>query len=465
MPQHRIPLGSHGEIKVVQQSDGRWLARTQVRDLDGRVRSVRAIDKTKGAAGRKLERRLEDRIDPTAAGVTAATSIETLAQVWLQHRRDHGKSRSQGALAPQTLAIYNNEIRTVILPAIGAVRVGEVNVPFLDRLLADIEHGRPHGAYRGRAGGRSTKQLRVVLTGMLGLAVSHGALPANPMRDTATSARESKREVQFLTVSQAETLRHLVRRSSMRVEGRRMANFDLEELVDVLLGTGCREGEALAIRPRDLIDLNGTVPMLHVCGTLVEPRGGFVEVLHRQDTTKSREDRTLILPDRVVEVLKRRIARTPPADPDAPVFGTRVGTWISPANMRTRLRRALSRAGPTDPVAADELAGTTFHTLRRTVGTLVAHEVSLDAARDQLGHRDPSVTFQHYVGRRAVAPDVRTILDRLLGDLPATGSGTIPCRDSSPKAPGVASPARIHRSDDPEREPPATAIRPRGIGR
>ncbi|WP_165356873.1 tyrosine-type recombinase/integrase [Nocardioides zhouii] len=304
-----------------------------------------------------------------------------------------------------------------------------------------------------------------MLTGMLGLAVSHGALPANPMRDTATSARESKREVQFLTVSQAQTLRHLVRRSSMRVEGRRMANVDLEELVDVLLGTGCREGEALAIRPRDLIDLDGTVPMLHVCGTLVEPRGGFVEVLHRQDTTKSREDRTLILPDRVVEVLKRRIDRTPPADPDAPIFGTRFGTWISPSNMRTRLRRALSRAEAADPVTADDLAGTTFHTLRRTVGTLIAHEISLDAARAQLGHRDPSVTFQHYVGRRAVAPDVRTILDRLLGDLPATGSGTLPCRDSSHRAPGVTLPTRLQRSGDPERHPPPTDMRPRGIGR
>ena len=33
MAQHRIPIGSHGEIKIVQQDDGRWLARTQVRDV------------------------------------------------------------------------------------------------------------------------------------------------------------------------------------------------------------------------------------------------------------------------------------------------------------------------------------------------------------------------------------------------------------------------------------------------
>ncbi len=38
------------------------------------------------------------------------------------------------------------------------------------------------------------------------------------------------------------------------------------------------------------------------------------------------------------------------------------------------------------------------HSVRRTVGTLITHQVSLDAARDQLGHSDPSVTFHHYVG-------------------------------------------------------------------
>ena len=50
-----------------------------------------------------------------------------------------------------------------------------------------------------------------------------------------------------------------------RVAGERMANYDLEELVDVLLGTGCRLGEALAIRPRDLTDLGRPPRLLHVC--------------------------------------------------------------------------------------------------------------------------------------------------------------------------------------------------------
>ena len=98
-----------------------------------------------------------------------------------------------------------------------------------------------------------------------------------------------------------------------------------------------------------------------------------------------------------------------------------------PGRHAHRLRRSLSRATPTAAGSPDEIHGTSFHTLRRTVGTLIAHEVSLDAAREQLGHRDPSVTYQHYVGRRAVAPDVREVLDRLLADVPPGDVGTRAC--------------------------------------
>ncbi len=420
MVQNRIPRGKRGNIVVKQQPDGAWLARVQIRDIDGRVRSIRVRERTKGAATRMIERRLGERVDPTMTGVTADMTFETLAEVWIQHRRDHGKLRTKGRLAPQTLATYSAEIKHVIIPAIGQVRVKEANVPFLDRLFADVEHGRKHGRYAARPGGRSTRQLRVVLGGMLALAVSHGALPGNPMRDASQSAREQRAEVKFLTVEQALHLRHRVRRQSVRVEHWRMPNLDLEEFVDLLLGTGCREGEGLAIRPIDLFDLDGPTPVLHVCGTLIEPRKGYVDKLHRQVTTKTRADRRLILPDGVATMLRERMRRLPTA-PDAPVFASRTGNWISPSNMRTRLRGAVERAVEIGLPIDKELDGTSLHTLRRTVGTLLAHQVSLDAAREQLGHRDPSVTYQHYVGKRHLAPDVRTTLDLLLAPLPEYG--------------------------------------------
>jgi integrase len=415
MAQDRIPRGQHGEIVVRKTPDGAWRARAQVRDLDGRIRSVRTTAATKGGAKRKLDHLLNNRVGAaTTGGVTAATTFETLAALWLEHRTDHGKTRSDGPLAAQTLAAYDAAIRLMVVPAIGRVQVRETNVILLDRLFADIEHGRSHGAYPERPGGRSTRQLRAVLSGMLGLAVAHGALPANPMRDTAATSRATAREVQYLTPTQARHLRRRVQRESARIPGRRMPNRDLQDFVHLLLGTGCREGEGLAIRPLDLIDFHTSTPKLHVRGTLIEPRTGFVDQLCRKDTTKNHEDRILILPDTVAAMLKDRLDRTPTLAPDQPVFASATGNWLSPANMRTRLRHAIHRAVAHGTPADAALAGVTFHTLRRTVGTLIAHEVSLDAAREQLGHRDPSVTYQHYVGKRPLAPDLRTALEQLL---------------------------------------------------
>lgn len=107
------------------------------------------------------------------------------------------------------------------------------------------------------------------------------------------------------------------------------------------------------------------------------------------------------LPEAVATMLRARIADRD--DPDAPVHGA-VG-----CGRRTCGHGSASRSPMTTV-----LRGTTPHTLRRTVGTLVAHEVGLDAARDLLGHSDPSVTFQHYTGRRKVAPDVRDVLNLFL---------------------------------------------------
>jgi integrase len=85
-----------------------------------------------------------------------------------------------------------------------------------------------------------------------------------------------------------------------------------------------------------------------------------------------------------------------------PVFAHDGAGWLWPNNVRTKLRGV---------VAGTSLAGVSPHTLPRTVGTLVAHSAGLDAARDVLGHRDPSVTARHYTADIGRVVDVRDTLD------------------------------------------------------
>ena len=262
----------------------------------------------------------------------------------------------------------------------------------LDSVLGDIEET-----------GLSTAQARSVLSQVLGLAVRHDAIGLNPMKLVAPAEREP-REVEVLSLDGVHLLRHVVRPEYLRRPGVRGPNGDLRDVVDGCLGTGGRIGEILGLRWVHL-DLDGDLPTAEISGTLVEPKKGFVERLDRQESTKSKTIRTLILPEAAAEMFRARREHAKYAAPMDPVFASRTGQWLWPNNIRTRLRVAVA--------GHEELLGTTPHTLRRTVGTLVAHERGLDAVREQLGHSDPSVTFQRYVAARELAPDLRDVLDKL----------------------------------------------------
>ena len=88
---------------------------------------------------------------------------------------------------------------------------------------------------------------------------------------------------------------------------------DLHDVALLLLGTGMRIGEALALRWTDF-DLMADTPCVRVGATLVEPRRDaasgqvFVPGLHRQPMTKTGAARTIALPRTVVEMLNRRRA-------------------------------------------------------------------------------------------------------------------------------------------------------------
>ncbi|MBB6627508.1 tyrosine-type recombinase/integrase [Nocardioides sp. KIGAM211] len=384
-----LEIGKNGDISFRKKGD-RWVARTSVRDRDGIKRDVTASGETMGAAKRSLERKLETRAPVGHKGLTSRMTLAQAADFWLSHRAKTGLARRKGPVKPQTLAAYSDAIRLLIVPELGGVRLGEVNVGLLDAVLGDLEET-----------GLSTAQARAVLSQIFGLAVRHSAMQGNPMA-FVTPAQREEREVESLGLNEVQQLRSLVTPAARRKPGFRGPGAGLQHVTDGLLGTGCRIGELLALQWKHL-NLDGDVPTAIINGTLVEPRKGYVESLGRQESTKSKEARTLILPEPVRQMFLVRRQATQWTGAADPVFASRNGTWTWPNNIRTSLR-AVVKDHP-------DLLGTTPHTLRRTVGTFIAHNNGLDAARAQLGHADPGVTGRRYVATRPIAPDHRLTLE------------------------------------------------------
>ncbi|QSB17551.1 site-specific integrase [Natronosporangium hydrolyticum] len=386
------PAGAGGKIRTEKVGPNRHRARARFRDYDGTTRDVEATDTTGPAATRALKIKLRDRSSPTDDEINRETRISKLAELWIE------EITAEERLAPQTIQRYQTSLNTAVVPALGNLRVREASVGRLDRFLRDIAKERPAAA-------RSAK---IVLSQMFALAVRHGAVSTNPVRDTGR-LRKRRRKVVTLTEEHLQAVRTAIRDWQQPEPGKPGPRHtgDLADIIDLMLATGARIGEILALRWEDL-DLGADRPTLTICGTIVYVKGkGFF----RQEWTKSHASyRTVILPRFAVAVLMGRKLVAAENAHDA-IFASRRGTWLSTNNVRRQWRQAR---------AATDLTWVTPHTFRKTVATLIDREADAKRAAAQLGHASEEVTNTYYIAKPALAPDVSDILEQLSAERAAS---------------------------------------------
>lgn len=385
MARPELAIGTSGKIRIEKLGPKRFRARARFRDYDGITRDIEATDATGPAAERALKVKLRDRATPTDDEITRETRISALAELWVE------EITAEERIAPQTIHRYATSVRTSILPALGNLRIREASVGRLDRFLRDIAKDRPSAA----------KGVKVVLSQMFALAVRHGAIPTNPVRDTGR-LRKPRRTVVVLSAEQLQAVRTAIREWQRPIPGKPGPRHsgDLADVVDLMLATGARIGEILALRWEDL-DLSAERPTLTICGTLVfiKSQGFF-----RQPWTKSDAGyRRVVLPRFAVGMLMAR-KLTAADNPHDAIFASRRGTWLSPNNVRRQWRQARAEA---------DLDWVTPHTFRKTVATLIKEEIDTKSAAAQLGHSSEEVTDTYYIAKPVQAPDVSGILERL----------------------------------------------------
>src|SRR3954447_22327217 len=102
-------------------------------------------------------------------------------------------------LAAGTKRLYRFATECYILPGVGDLRLREITVPVVERLLASVRTNHGPGA---------AKSTRNVLSGILGMSVRHGRLPANPVAEaSAQRTPRSRPGPRALTPEESQQLR------------------------------------------------------------------------------------------------------------------------------------------------------------------------------------------------------------------------------------------------------------------
>lgn len=400
-----LPVGTAGKIGFAELN-GQVRARANFRDYDGRVRPVTRYGSSQAAAERRLKEALRDRRGPTGEGeITTASTFAAVAKLWLAEVDDAG-------LAETTIETYQRNLDLHALPTLGELRMREITVGTVDRFLK---------AVRARHGPGARANTKKVVSLVLGLAVRHDALDQNPVRDVAKAKRGGRSTVRALTIDETKDFLKRVDAEVGQDESARQSDErDLVDICEWMLGSGVRIGEALAVR-RDVIDLEHAVVEINATIVRITGKGAVLQERTKNDAGW----RVIAVPDHIVELFRRRMSMTSPvvvsqqawvlspagkyrqvpAHELGLIFTTEVGGVRNPTNVQRGLRVVRKRIG--------EYLWVKSHIFRKTVATrLDEARLSAREIADHLGHAQPSMTQDVYMGRGVASAEAATVLSR-----------------------------------------------------
>jgi integrase len=295
-----------------------------------------------------LRRRRGERIEP------CRQPFCDYAREWLD--RQHAR--------PRTLEKYRWAVEQHLIPHFGRRRLNEITSDDVAAFIAAM--GR-----KGLRGWTITSALRP-LSLMLGQAARKGRIPSNPVDQLERGERprcDDQRPKRILTLEEMRAL---------------IAAADGEQyrcLLELLLATGMRIGEALGLAVGDL-----------------DARHNLIRIECQLDRDGNRTPLKTEESQRALDIpagLMRRLlalvdARGQLFNPQALVFASRNETGLERKVAREALKRAVKAAG----IAAPE---PTLHDLRHShASMLIALDYSIVDVQHRLGHRKPDTTLRIY---------------------------------------------------------------------
>jgi integrase len=280
------------------------------------------------------------------------------------------REQKRGKLRGSSFRAFEYALDAVLLPELGHLRLVHVGPDRLARLIRDLER-------RGLAAS-SIRRYLSPLGPIFKLAIRRGIVPTSPLALLSDDERPSGGGVRAHYIWSSEEVAGLIE-AAVRLGRRQEARYDYAPLIRLLVLTGLRVSEALALRWQDIDLLDAIIRVRHSWardGKLTPPK------------TKAGVRDVPIAPGLVdmLTLLKPEQA----ADEDF-VFSTTGQRPLSYHNFRDRgFTPALERAGLKG-------RGITIHSLRSAAISLyAARGLSMLETATVMGQADAGVTWKHY---------------------------------------------------------------------
>ena len=355
-----------------RSSDGRWVGSVEAKDGSGR-RHRRYVT---GKDPEVVRRRLRDLARGSTTSRQGGERLDAFLSRWLD---DVAAKR----LRPRTLQNYRQLADDYIVPAIGGIRLRDLDYGDVQGMLARV-HKSP----------QTVTHVRKVLSGALQQAQRWELVDRNVAR-LVELPRIARKEPEPWSAQEARRFLKAVREDP------------LYALYVLALTTGMRRGELLALQWRDYDEKRGT---LHVNRTILQV-GPKRWMDQEPKTPQSR--RTLVLSGSARAALDAH-----PRVSTEFIFCRPDGRPLPHAETTRAFQRAAVAAG---------LRKVRFHDMRHTAAVLLLDESGGDLRMVQamLGHASIAITVDIYGGRATVARErAAALMDRILGeDLDASGGG------------------------------------------
>ena len=374
MAKKRREQGTGG---ISQRKDGTWQGRFDVGVKGDGKRDVKYVyARSEAECKRKLRELIKEAHSKDYVCVQKGT-VKDYMNGWLEDTKKND-------LKPKSFDRLEQTLTYDVYPQIGHLQLQALSPKDVQKMINTLKDN-------GRALS-SIKKAYDAVNACFKHGVNQKTVAVNPAIGVTVPSKKlfPAKKIHFYTLEEAQALCNQA--MSSWPNGTR--RYPLGAFVPLLLNTGLRMGELLALRWKEDVDFDDKIITIHNNMTLIKDRDGDSKKKYKlveQDSvkTESGQDRPIPLNDQAVSALLDLQAKT---GDNEYVMSTRNGTHVTPRNIDRMFRRIAVAAG----FQEEKIYG--IHALRHTFATLLLKNgVDIKTVSKLLGHSDVTITYNTYI--------------------------------------------------------------------